>query len=63
MLAARIFAFRSTFDRVLYPTLRMFHAGTPPRVDENPIRIYFTYSKAAAEDKVETLAREGESLL
>ena len=50
MIATKLLTCRSNFKGFLYPTLRMFHAGTPPRVDENPIRIYFTYTKAAAGD-------------
>ena len=41
----------------------MFHAGHPPTKEENPVRIFFTYTKASAEDRVECLGREGESLL
>ena len=45
------------------PSIRMFHAGKPPSADENPIKIYFAISKAPENEKIETLAREGESLL
>ena len=39
-----------------------FHAeGKPPSLDENPVQLYFQFAKD--ENKVEVLAREGESLL
>jgi len=39
-----------------------FHAeGKPPTLDENPIKLYFSYVKSNS--KTEVLAREGESLL
>ena len=59
-ILARLFV-----NRMLSPSLRPFHAveGKPPTIDENPIKIYFTYTKAATDDRIETYAREGESLL
>ena len=45
--------------------LRRFHAGDgkPPSKEENPVIIYFAFTKAPENDRVETYAREGESLL
>ena len=43
-----------------------FHAGhgKPPTADENPIKLFFAYTKAGAgEAPIEVMAREGESLL
>ena len=43
-------------------TQRWFHAiGKPPTLDENPVKMYFTYTKS--KEMIEVLAREGESLL
>jgi len=39
-----------------------FHAiGHPPSIDENPIKLSFTYLKS--KERISVLAREGESLL
>jgi len=42
----------------------MFHViAGPPKADENPIRMYFAFSKDADGKKMEVHARAGESLL
>jgi ferredoxin-2, mitochondrial len=44
------------------PSIRFFHAlGHPPTLEENPVRMQFGWTKQ--KDRVDVLAREGESLL
>lgn len=44
------------------PAIRSFHAiGSPPSLDENPVKLYFSVVKSS--DRTTVLAREGESLL
>lgn len=53
-------AFRLTNTRMF--NYRSFHAiGKPPGPDENPIRLYFGFTKSG--EQTEVFAREGESLL
>ena len=43
-------------------SMMKFHAeGKPPSLEENPIKLYFAYTKS--KERKEVLAREGESLL
>ena len=61
----QISAMRYDMSRLLVSShaSRQFHAeGKPPSEDENPIVLFFQYTKHDGE-KIRVLAREGESLL
>jgi ferredoxin len=47
--------------RLTFNTMRFHAEGKPPTLEENPIKLFFAYTKS--KEKKEVLAREGESLL
>ena len=64
MLTQQLFKAIYSSRRPLIVQLRMFSVGLghPPKIEENPVRFKFVYSKDDKTPK-EVLAREGETLL
>ena len=47
--------------RYSFPIMKFHAEGKPPSLEENPIKLFFSYTKS--KERKEVLAREGESLL